>query len=169
MNMDAWLKFFDSAAGTEAMGKLLYDIYDEVKAQEEREAGKHKMGRRPARDAVSIDELFSVVFPAQYSNDPLPEALRKLMAGRSQRQFAQRIPCSQPWLARILSGEATPDIYMIEAIADAAKVPPWFFPEWRAMFLSNMVLEAYTRSPHLSITALRAMRSARHTHQRALV
>jgi transcriptional regulator with XRE-family HTH domain len=91
------------------------------------------------------------------------------MAGRSQRQFAQRIPCSQPWLARILSGEATPDIYMIEAIADAAKVPPWFFPEWRAMFLSNMVLEAYTRSPHLSITALRAMRSARHTHQRALV
>lgn len=162
MDAEDWLRFFDSPAGVDAMGRLLYDIYDEVKAQEEREAGQHKMGRRPARRAVSIDELFSVVLPQQYTNDPFAEALRKLMNGRSQRAFAARIPVSQPYLARMLSGEYTPDLQMLERIAEAGKVKPWYFTEWRAMFMGQLITEVLLAKPNLSISAVRNARNGRH-------
>lgn len=161
MDMDDWLKFFDTPAGVDAMGRLLYDIYDEVKAQEEREAGVHKMGRRPARRAVSIDELFSVVMPQQYSNDTFTVLLRRLIGERSQRAFASKIPCSQPYLARLLSGEYQPDLTMLERIAEAGKVKPWYFPEWRAMFMGQLITDVLLAKPNLSIDAVRNARQVR--------
>jgi len=166
MDTDDWLAFFDTPAGIDAMGRLLYDIYDEVKAQEERERGQHKMGRRPARRAVSIDELFSVVLPQQYNNEPLPVALRRLLAGQSQREFANRVPCSQPYLARVLSGEREPNVQMIEQLAKAAKVQPWFFLEWRAQYVSELIADVLTKKPHLSIAAVRQMRQGRSAMER---
>lgn len=161
MDLQEWLRFFDSPAGVEAMGRLLYDIYDEVKAQEEREAGVHKMGRRPARPAVGIDELFSVVMPQSFANDPFPVALRKLMNGRSQRAFAAKVPCSQPHLNKLLTGERVPDLVMLERIAVAAKVDPWFFPEWRAMFVGQLITNVLLAKPNLSIAAVQNARRGR--------
>jgi transcriptional regulator with XRE-family HTH domain len=161
MGMEEWTNFFGTAAGLRAMGRILYDIYDELMSKEEREAGKRRIGRRPARSAVPLSVLMTVVRPEEFSNDPLPEALRKLLRGRSQRAFARKVPCSQPYLCRVLTGERPPDLEMIERLAQAAGVQPWHFPEWRAQYLGALITEVLQESPHLGITAIKGVRTTR--------
>lgn len=150
-----WKTFFDTPEGFAAMGKLIGDIYDEVLAQEEREAGVRSLGRRPARRAVSLDEVFNKVFGRPYSMDEFPKALAELLQGRSQRQFAAKIPCNQSTLSRLASGSVKPDMLMMERIAAAAKVPPFYFKEWRAQYLSSLVEKVLLEKPHLGVTAYR--------------
>src|SRR5206468_5127633 len=127
MGMGEWVTFLESPPGLQAMGKILYDIYDEVKSAEERKAGLRRIGRRPARAAVGLDQVMSVVLPTEFTNEPLNVALAKLIAGKSQRQFAYKVPISQPHLSRILSGERVPGLDQLEQIAAAAGVQPWYF------------------------------------------
>ena len=161
MGVDDWVAFFNSPAGLGAMGKILYDIYDEVRSAEERNAGLRRIGRRPGRSAVPLQEVMAVVLPAEFTNDPLTVSLIRLIGHRSQRQFAARIPVTQSHLCRILSGERHPNLEQLERIAEAAGVKPWYFPEWRALYISTLLSEVMTTSPNLSITALRAMRDGR--------
>ena len=155
-----WVKFFDTPQGFAAMGAIIGDIFDEVKAEEEKEAGVKRMGRRPGRSA-SLAEVYATVFPAAYSMDPFPTALVKLLNGRSQRAFAAKIPCNQSTLSRLLSGEWKPDLSMMESIAAAAKVAPSFFMEWRAMYVGQVITETLLNRPNLSITHLRQVNGSR--------
>lgn len=155
-----WVKFFDTAQGFAAMGAIIGDIFDEVKAEEEKEAGVRRMGRRPGRSA-SLAEVYATVFPAPYSMDSFPEALVKLLNGRSQRAFAAKIPCNQSTLSRLLSGDWKPDLSMMESIAVAAKVAPSFFMEWRAMYVGKVITETLMQHPNLSITHLRQVHGTR--------
>jgi transcriptional regulator with XRE-family HTH domain len=156
MGEPEWLAFFDTPEGVRAMGRILGDIYREVRAQEDKVAGRTKMGRRP-RTEGTLDEVMDVIFPAQYSMDPFPLALTKLMAGRSTRQFAPRIPCNQSTLVRLMNGKLLPDLAMLERIAAAAKVRPHYFVEYRAMAVSTLVEKALMEYPHQGITAYKAM------------
>lgn len=164
MGVDAWLQFFGSPPGLQAMGKILYDIYDEVMSTEERNAGMRRIGRRPGRAAVPLEEVMGIVLPQEFTNDPLPSALAQLLRGRSQRQFAYKVPCSQSHLSRILSGERVPDLDQLERIAQAAGVRPWYFPEWRAQYVSALVTEVLSDNPHISVTALKTLRESRRGH-----
>jgi transcriptional regulator with XRE-family HTH domain len=83
-----------------------------------------------------------------------------LIGARSQMQFARRVPISQPTLSRLLAGHVEPDLAMLEQIAGAAKVPPYFFVEYRANFIAQMVRRVLLASPHLGITAMKAFMSA---------
>lgn len=161
MGAAAWMQFFGTPPGLQAMGKILYDIYDEVKSTEERNAGIRRIGRRPGRVAVPLEEVMGIVLPAEFTNDPLPVALARLLKGRSQRQFAYKVPCSQSHLSRILSGERMPDLAQLELIALAAGVRPWFFPEWRAQYVTALIGEMLAENPHLSVSALKAFRDGR--------
>lgn len=164
MGLAEWVAFFDSPPGLQAMGKILYDIYDEVRSAEERKAGLRRIGRRPGRPAVSLDEVMSVVLPTEFTTDPLHVALAGLIGARSQRQFAYKVPISQPHLSRILSGERVPGLEQLEQIATAAGVQPWYFAEWRAKYIGELIAEAFTRAPNLSISALRTLRDRRRGH-----
>lgn len=161
MGMDEWMGFFGTAAGLRAMGRIIYDIYDEVVSREEREAGRRRIGRRPAREATSLAAVMAVVKPDEFSNDPLYIALRRLLRGRSQRQFAAKVPISQPHLNRLLAGPRNYSLDLIESLADAADVPPWHFAEWRAMYIGGLVTEVLANNPHLGVTALRGLRNTR--------
>jgi len=161
MGVDEWVTFFNSPAGLGAMGKILYDIYDEVRSAEERNAGLRRIGRRPGRSAVPLSEVMEVVLPQEFTNDPLTVSLARLIGHRSQRQFARKVPITQSHLCRVLSGERQPNLTQLERIAEAAGVRPWYFPEWRAQYISALLSEVLVESPHLSISALRAMRDGR--------
>lgn len=161
MGVDAWVAFFHTPAGLGAMGAILYDIYDEVRSAEERNAGLRRVGRRPGRSAVSLDEVMSVVRPSEFTNDPLHVALARLIGARSQRQFARRVPITQSHLCRVLSGERRPSFEQIERIAIAAGVQPWYFAEWRAEYISTLLAEVFAEAPNLSISALKALRDRR--------
>jgi hypothetical protein len=156
-----WLAFFDTPAGFQAMGAILGDIYDVVKAEEDKAKGIRTMGRRPARKGVSLDEVYATVFPPQYTNEPFPVALKTLMAGRSQRQFCMKIPCHQTTLSRMLSGTLEPDLIMMERVADAAKVPPSYFAEWRAHYIGRLITNVFLQRPHMSITAVKSLKTGK--------
>lgn len=162
MGAEAWSAFFATPAGMAAMGRILYDIYDEILSREERETGQRRIGRRPAREAVSLAKVMAVVRPEEFSLDPLPITLNRLLRGRSQRHFARKVPISQPHLNRLLKGNfASVDIDLLEQLAAAAEVQPWHFAEWRALFVGSLITEVMHQSPHVGITVLRGLRENR--------
>jgi transcriptional regulator with XRE-family HTH domain len=166
MGIEEWTSFFGTAAGLRAMGRIIYDIFDEIMSREEREQGKRRIGRRPAREAVSLAKVMAVVKPEEFTNEPLPEALRKLLRGRSQRQFCRKVPISQPYLSRLLSGERSGvDLDMLERLAAAAGVHPWHFPEWRALYVGELITEVMRTAPHVGITVLRSLRTSRREYE----
>lgn len=161
MGEKEWLDVFDR--NPDIMWTIIGDIYDVVKAEEDREKGIRSMGRRPARKGVSLEQLYSTIFPPTYSHDPFPQALATLIGDRSQRQFAMKIPCNQSTLSRMLAGTMIPDLTMMERIALAAKVSPHYFVEWRAMYLGQLLTRVFNDRPNMSITALRSVRHGRRT------
>lgn len=168
MGLEEWTTFFGTAAGLRAMGRIIYDIYDEVVSREEREQGKRRIGRRPARDAVSLAKVMAIVKPEEFTNEPLPVALSALLRGRSQRQFARKVPISQPYLNRLLAGQHPKvDLDLLESLAEAAGVHPWHFPEWRALYVGELVTQVMKEAPHVGITVLRQLRTTRRTYETA--
>ena len=153
-----WVAVFDS--NPDVMWKILGDVYNVIRDQQERESGSRKMGRRPVRAAGSIDELLATVIPPQFTQDPFPVAFKALIGTRSQRQFAVKIPCDQSLVSRLLSGDVTPDLGMLERIAAAAKVPPHYFAEYRAAVVAQAVHDILTQRPNVSITAFKQLRGA---------
>lgn len=154
-----WVKVFD--ANPDIMWKIIGDIYDAVKTEQEKEAGIRRMGRRPARQGTSMEEVYRTIFPQQYSMEPFPVALAGLLKGRSQRQFAPKVPVNQATISRLLSGQLTPDMVMLERIALAAKVPPHYFVEYRALFVGSLITRVLTDQPNMGVSAVKRLRAAR--------
>lgn len=158
MDEEAWLEAMTK--NPDVMWTILADIYNIVKDEEERAGGKKRMGRRPTRAASSLDDLMDTVIPPQFTTEPFAESLRKLMVGRSQQQFARVVPCDQSTISRLLSGELRPDLVMIVRIAGAAKVPPHYFVEYRALYIGAVIERVLTEHPHLGVAAFKRLRSA---------
>lgn len=154
-----WVAVFD--AHPDIMWAIVGDIYDAVKTEQEKDAGIRRMGRRPARQADSMDEVYATVFPQQYNMDPFPMAFAQLLQGRSQRAVAQRIPCDQATISRLLSGKKIPDLAMLERIADACRVPPHYFVEYRALLIGGMVTRVLLDQPTMGVTAMKKVRGGR--------
>lgn len=160
MDEAGWMAFFDTPAGQHAMGRILGDIYDAVKAEEEKEAGIRRMGRRPRRDG-SLEDVWATVFPQPFTMDPFPTAMVKLLNGRSQRQFAPKVPVHQTTMSRLMAGTLKPDLHMLERIALAAKVHPSYFVEYRAMFVGQLMTRVFTENPNMGVSAFRQVRHGR--------
>lgn len=159
MGEQEWIAVFDR--NPDIMWAIVGDIYDAVKTEQEKDAGIRRMGRRPARQATSMEEVFATVFPNQYSMDPFPTAFEKLLNGRSQRQFALKIPCNQGTISRLLSGQVQPDLIMLERIAEVAKVPAHYFVEYRALLIGQMVTRVLLEQPNMGVTAMKRVRAGR--------
>jgi hypothetical protein len=159
MGEKAWLIAFD--ANPDIMWSIIGDVYDFVKAEQERDAGVHRLGRRPQRSSASLDEVYATVFPPQYTVDPFGEAMVKLLAGRSVRAFAARVPMHHSHLSRLLTGERALDLTVLERIALAAKVPPAYFVEWRALYVGQLITRVLSERPNLSVKAVKAVRRGR--------
>lgn len=142
------------------MWRILYDIYDLMKVEEDRAAGRVKVGRRPKRSRVSLSDLYETVLPPPYQFKPFPEALRVLMKGDSQRKFAAKVFLGQATLYRLLSGESAPTLEQMEAIARGCNVHPQYFLEWRAQWLGALVTDVLTNEPRMGVTALNALKGA---------
>jgi hypothetical protein len=158
MGETGWLAVF--ADQPDLLRQILGDVYQVVLAEREREGGVHRRGRRPKRAPSSRDDLLRMVTPDHWNNLPFPIALRGLLAGRSQRQFAMKVPISQASMSRLLDGSQHPDLAMLTSIAAAAKVPAHFFIEYRALFISQLVCRVLMTNPHIGITAMKRWRDA---------
>lgn len=161
MGVDQWVEFFGSPRGLNAMGSILYDIWDEIQSAEEYRRGKRRIGRRPRREATSLQEIFSTIFPEEFTLEPLTVTLPRLLNGKKKGEFAAAIPIDAGHFSRILHGQVTPSLDVIERIAVVAGVQPWYFPEWRTQYIAELMTQVMTESPHLSITAIKNLRHLR--------
>jgi len=144
------------------LGKLLGDAFNAIKDEEERRNGVKRAGRRPPRFA-SLEVVVATVFPERYSMDPFPEAMRKLLGERSQRAFAHTAGFHQTTISKLMKGDYKPDMAILERIADAAKVSPGFFREYRALYVAELVRLVLDERPHLSSAVLRDLMNLRNT------
>lgn len=159
MGEATWVKVFDERP--DIMWRILGDIYDVVKAEEEKRLGRRAMGRRPGRTGVSLQELYDVVFREPYSNDPFDVALDKLMVGKSLSEIARLVPCDKGYLSRVLNGKVPLTLLLMERVAISVDVHPSYFMEWRAKYLSGLVENVLTRRPHLAIGHMERVRAGR--------
>lgn len=159
VDADEWSERMQS--NPEALMRIIADAYDFALREREARQGRRRYGRRPKPDPVSLDEVYAAAFPTQFSRAPFAEALDELMLmnGSSQRAFAARVPCHQSTLSRMLSGQLKPDASMMERVASAAGVQPWFFAEWRASFVADVVERSLLADPSMSISAVKGLRA----------
>lgn len=146
------------ADNPDVLHQIIADAYDIALRDREHALGIQKAGRRPKPDPVSLDEVFDVAFPGQYSIEPFRVALATLTSGFSQRAFAKLVPCHQTTLSRLLSGKARPEMAMMERIAVAAGVGPWYFSEWRAAFAAQLVQRALMDDVQFGIRVINGIR-----------
>lgn len=161
MGVEEWNNFFATSDGLRSFGRIVYDIYDEVMSQKERAAGIRRVGRRPARSAVSLDEVFDTILPPDFNNEPLQVVLPRLIGSRGLKEIAEKAHMSRSHLSWILSGKRRPTLEGLEDLADVLGVQPWYFVEWRAQYLGALITEVLMSSPHLGTTVLRDLRTAR--------
>lgn len=137
----------------EALWGLVADVVKAVKAGQ----GTRKTGRRPAATVGSLDELYEVLFPTQYSTAPFVDAFAALLKGRSQRAFAMRVGFNQATVSRLLAGKSQPTPQILERIASACGVRPTYFAEYRALKLGEVVTDVLMAHPDLSADSLRRL------------
>ena len=143
----------------EALYRIIADTYDVVLRERERANGVRRSGRRPKPSQVPIEEVYAAVFPPRYAMEPFIPALEALVGNESQRSFSRRVPCDQATLSRLLSGRLAPDLSMMERLAGAAGVKPWYFAEWRAAWVGGLIRDVLASRPDLSIKALQGLRA----------
>lgn len=154
--IDAFLR-----ANPEVIWRIVGDMYEAVKQEEERRAGvKPKMGRRPVRKNVPLEEVWRVIFAQPFTLEPFPVAMRELMQGASQRAFTAKLPLNQSTLSRLLSGELQPDMPMMEILAEACGVQPVYFVEYRAQYVGAMIADTFVKNPRLGIKAIKEVARA---------
>lgn len=154
--VDEWVRYFDDRP--EVMLQILGDIYRETKAEEAREAGNAPTGRRPKSINGNLDELHRMVTP-QYSVDPFEVAVKELIGRRSLRAFAAKVPMNHHTLTRMMRGEMKLEMWRLEQIAEAAKVQPGYFREYREMQLLEVIGRYFALRPNVSITLTKRIKS----------
>lgn len=161
MGVDAWVTFFGTSAGQAAIGSILYDLWDEVQSKIEYDRGERRIGRRPKRDPVPLSVIRATLFPDEFTLEPIPVALPKLLKDRQQREFAAEMPMDPGHFSRILNGRVVPNLSVIQRIAEVAGVNPYFFAEYRAQYVGQLIQTVMLTSPNLGITAVKQLRHLR--------
>lgn len=139
--VDEWKRVMSDEP--DIMISLVQDVLKILQSQDETE----RVGRRRSAEVMGYDELWAELFPSRYSTDPLPVALRALIAPLTQGQFSRKVPCNQSTLSWLTTGQrnATPE--MMESLARAGGVTPAYFVEWRAWRLSALLTDAFVADP----------------------
>lgn len=152
---EAWTDRME--ANPDILARLLADMYDLVKTEEEKAQGIVRRGRRPNRPPESEQEFWATVLPPTFAYEPFGPALQGLMErlGVSQRALAKKAPVTQAQISRMINGISEPDMQTMQTIAKALRVGPWYFVEWRAMYFSQMVEAALIGRPDLGIAMVK--------------
>ena len=134
---------------------IVADVVKAIKAGE----GERKTGRRPAVSVASLDELYAVLFPPQFTTAPFPVAFMQLLrdGGYNQVTFAAHVGFNQATVSRLASGKTLPSAEMIERLAWALDVRPTYFCEYRAIKLGRVVTDVLLAEPTLSAESVKRL------------
>lgn len=151
----AWVALVDERP--DILHQLLGDVYIVTKYDErKRETGKRLDGRRVMPRDANLDELWDMITP-RYSMESFGVAVKALIGTMSLRQFAAKVPMDHRELSRMMRGQSKPSVYWMERIAEAARVTPAYFVEWRIAFAVNRLAGILRQRPNLSIGVVKRM------------
>jgi hypothetical protein len=155
LDSDGWYRFLRDAP--EAVWHSL--VAELVKATVAVQEDQRRIGRRPKPTSGSIEDVRRVL-EVRYSELPFRDALAELVNGRSIRAFAGKVPVHPVHLARLLSGERSPSLATMAALARAGRVQPEFFLEYRIGVVQQAMADAMRARPALSISGYRRVAAA---------
>jgi hypothetical protein len=113
---------------------------------------------------MSLDELDAMLRP-RFSLLAFDQAIEELIDGKSRRAFAGKVGLHHSTLGRLISGEIPLTMPMLEAIAEVGKVTPFYFAEYRAMWVARAFTEVFDARPNLSIRAVKQLLGVREHEQ----
>jgi DNA-binding phage protein len=108
-------------------------------------------GPRPALDYDQGIARLSQYMGEDYSLEPFKYAFRSLAGQRSIRSLARKVDLSKTQVHRLLEGDLEPGSYEMSQIAKAFGKHPSFFVEWRAMWITNALVQRLIDNPEASI------------------
>lgn len=139
---DFWEEYL--ADHPDVLHRLLADIYQAVYGAE-----------RPP----TLDDLWALMAREEFSSKAFGDAVDDLLAGRSVRWLAQQVGVHHSVMTRFLRGERSiisvhdtkGSMQRIEAVAEALRVHPSYFGEWRRLWIMSLLDGAFANSPSLSV------------------
>lgn len=150
LDEEAWLSELQDDVNI--TGRIIGDILKLQRAEED----PHRRGRRAVPN-VSRDQLWSL-FEA-YSTEPFFTTLEKLAEGKSMGQIAVKLNLSKMTLYRYRRGEASPSMEILEQVAKAYNKSPFYFVEYRAMFVAQTIEDMLLANPERSISLFKQVSS----------
>lgn len=153
--VDEWVAFFDQRP--DVMHQILGDIFVITKADEAKQRGEGRDGRRSKHINGSLDELYAMITP-RYATEPFSTSILDLIGKMSLRQFAMKAGMDHRELSRLIRGKQDLTMYVMEKIALAGGVHAAFFMEWRNQFVLHAISSALTSRPNTSIRAVKILR-----------
>jgi len=155
LDQAAWIAFFDQRP--DVMHAIIGDVAKVVQATER----DHKRaGRRPAVRGGTMDDLDRLIRP-RFSLLPFDQAVQELIGTRSVRAFAAKVPIHHTTLVRMMSGDRQLNMPVLEAIATAGNVTPFYFAEYRTLWVADAFTKVFASKPNLSIRAIKQLSAAR--------
>lgn len=127
------------------LGRLVADI------QKLENASSGRPGKRP-----SVNPKDAAQYLRQYENDdytilPFDQALQVIKGDRSNRHMANLCGVTNTMMFRLLNGEATPTVEVMEQVAKAFRKDPSYFVEYRIAFVLSAMGSRMEQVPEASI------------------
>lgn len=143
-------EFWDTflAEHPDVLHRLLADIYQATYGAE-----------RPP----TLDDLWNLLATQRFSMAPFGDAVMELLGSRSVRWLAQQTGVALATLQFYISGrrnivsvhDTTGSMRRIEAVAEALRVHPSYFMEWRRLWIMTLIDSALANRPELSVGIFR--------------
>lgn len=142
------------------MWLMIGDIVRYVSA-DEIPRGDRTSSRRQVQDKDrNLAAVWRIIGEA-YSMEPFPVAVTELIGERSLRAFATRAGFgSVETLRRYMRGQRPLTAVALESCAQAGRVEPFYFVEYRAMWLATELQRAMLARPEASVQAVRKVKSS---------
>lgn len=142
------------------MWLLIGDIVRYV-SSEETPRGQRGPSRRQTQSGHRNLATVWRILHGHYSQDPFPIAIKELMGGTTERAFAMRCGFgSHETLRRYIKGSRPLSMEALEAMAKGGRVEPFFFIEYRAMWLGRELMTAMLARPNDSLKAVKQVKNA---------
>lgn len=111
----------------------------------------------------TLDDLWEMMSTPRFSTQPFGEAVLDLLGDRSLRWLAREVRISIGQMQRYVVGtrpivslhDHRGSMRRIEAVAQALRVHPSFFGEWRRLWVMSLIDNAFATQPALSVGIFR--------------
>ena len=155
---DMWIDRFTN--DPDLMWLMVGDIVRYV-SSEDTPRGQRTSSRRKTQDGDRNLATVWRILHGHYSQDPFPVAIRELIGERSERAFAMKCGfASHETLRRYIKGTRPLSMDALEQMAKGGRVEPFFFLEYRAMWLGRELMTAMMARPNESLKAVKQIKNA---------